>query len=259
MALAKPGRPARCWPDRGCGTEPCSPTWGVHSQGPGAPRCHQPALCTEAQTPDTPRTHPASKMSCFSINQDSLSLVSLHLFIHTCLGHLLHAGPPRPASANVFSSSQPEAHSEGRLPRPRWPLIPCCPDRSPGQCGRQVPAPCLVTSDTDVTVCWGRPEVTSRGQTGSQPSAGREGPPGSSPTPPACGTGSHVAPPAASGTPPGPTGHVMGLGTAASPTHSAEPPEFGFGGQLALSCRSAVLLDAYGTQAEAGGRGNGSW
>lgn len=84
----------------------------------------------------------------------------------------------------MFSQPSQKPALRPACPKPRGPLFPCRLDGLLGECVGQVPAPSLVTSDTDVTVCWGRREVTSRGQTGSPPCPGREEWPGSSPSTP---------------------------------------------------------------------------
>lgn len=253
-----------------CGTELCPPAWGIHSQGPGAPSCHQPALQRQAQIPDSPLGIPiavlpiaVSKMSRFSLNQDSLSLVSLHSFIRTCVGHLLRAGlrvrcagtergvlGAAPVPPGYLHSLKRKAAPTASCPKPRWPLFL---DRLPGQCVGQVPAPCLVTSDADVTVCWGRREVTSPGPDrkpaqcweGGAPRLVAQQPPQPAEWESHGTTGSQ---PHASWA----DGPHHGLGIAAGPTCSAETPESGFGGRWPWA-GSAVLLDACGHRVESGG------
>lgn len=61
--------------------------------------------------------------------------------------------------------------------------------------------------------------------------------------------------PGPSCTPPGPGGHVMALGTAASPMRSAKPQSLGFGGQLALDCSGCQWPQSIDS---GGGEGTGS-
>lgn len=263
-------RSARHWPDRGVGQSSALPL------GAFTPRALVSQAVTNLPSKDRPRSQTpllpiaVSKMSHFSLNQDSLSLVSLRSFIHRCVGHLLRAGLPvrcagaergvlgaAPTPPGHLHSLKRKAAPMAACPKPRWPLFL---DRLPGQCVGQVPAPCLVTSDADVTVCWGRREVTSPGPDRKPAQCWEGGAPrlvAQQPPQPAewesrgtTGSQQHAS---------WADGPRHGMGMAAGPTCSAETPKSGFGGSWPWAAGQLSFWMPVATEWRVGATGDGSW